>query len=106
MENPKKIGRENRKANELGSKRWVPSSHPLGYMEATRKTKLPLRPKLGYTPTKGTLGSCLCNTIGRLPSDQNLPSLDASLAIPTRVLRFEDSKLRRRTPVRPVLLTG
>jgi hypothetical protein len=33
-------------------------------------------------------------------------TLDASLAIPTRVLRFEDSELRRRTPVRPVLLTG
>jgi hypothetical protein len=26
--------------------------------------------------------------------------------IPTRVLRFEDSGLRRRAPVRPVLLTG
>jgi hypothetical protein len=36
----------------------------------------------------------------------NLLSLDASLAIPTRVLRFEVSGLRRRTPVRPVLLTG
>jgi hypothetical protein len=35
-----------------------------------------------------------------------LASLDASLAIPTRVLRFEVSGLRRRTPVRPVLLTG
>jgi hypothetical protein len=35
-----------------------------------------------------------------------LLSLDASLAIPTRVLRFELSGLRRRTPVRPVLLTG
>jgi hypothetical protein len=34
--------------------------------------------------------------------DRNLLSLDASLAIPTRVLRFEDSGLRRRTPVRPV----
>jgi hypothetical protein len=38
--------------------------------------------------------------------DRNLLSLDASLAIPTRVLRFKDSGLRRRTPVRPVLLTG
>jgi hypothetical protein len=38
--------------------------------------------------------------------DRNLLSLDASLAIPTLVLRFEDSGLRRRTPVRPVLLTG
>jgi hypothetical protein len=32
--------------------------------------------------------------------DRNLLSLDASLAIPTRVLHFEDSRLRRRTPVR------
>jgi hypothetical protein len=39
-------------------------------------------------------------------SDRTLLSLDASHAISTRVLRFEDSGLRRRTPVRPVLLTG
>jgi hypothetical protein len=41
-----------------------------------------------------------------MPGDRNLHSLDASLAIPTRVLRFEVSGLRRRTPVRPVLTTG
>jgi hypothetical protein len=41
-----------------------------------------------------------------MPGDRNLLSLDASLAIPTRVLRFEDSRLRRRTPIRPVLLTS
>jgi hypothetical protein len=41
-----------------------------------------------------------------MPDDRNLLSLNASLAIPTRVLRFEDSGLRHRTPVRPVLLTG
>jgi hypothetical protein len=41
-----------------------------------------------------------------MPGDRNLLSLDASLAIPTRVLRFEDSGPRRRTPVRPVLLTS
>jgi hypothetical protein len=41
-----------------------------------------------------------------MPCDRNLLSLDASLAIPTRVLCFEDSELRRRTLVRPVLLTG
>jgi hypothetical protein len=40
-----------------------------------------------------------------MPGDRNLLSLDASLAIPTRVLRFEDSRLRRRTPVKPVILT-
>jgi hypothetical protein len=37
-----------------------------------------------------------------MPSDRTLLSLDASHAIPTRVLRFEDSGLRRRTPVRLV----
>jgi hypothetical protein len=41
-----------------------------------------------------------------MPGDRNLLNLDTSLAIPMRVLRFEDSGLRRRTPVRPVLLTG
>jgi hypothetical protein len=41
-----------------------------------------------------------------MPGDRTLRSLDASHAIPTRVLRFEDSGLRRRTPVRPVLITG
>jgi hypothetical protein len=37
-----------------------------------------------------------------MPGDRTLRSLDASHAIPTRVLRFEVSGLRRRTPVRPV----
>jgi hypothetical protein len=37
-----------------------------------------------------------------MPDDRNLLSLDASLLTPTHVLRFEVSRLRRRTPVRPV----
>jgi hypothetical protein len=37
-----------------------------------------------------------------MPGDRTLLSLDASHAIPTRALRFEDSGLRRRTSVRPV----
>jgi hypothetical protein len=41
-----------------------------------------------------------------MPDDRTLLSLDSSHAIPTRVLCFEDSGLRRRTLVRPVLLTG
>jgi hypothetical protein len=41
-----------------------------------------------------------------MPGDRTLRSLDGSHAIPTRVLRFEVSGLRRRTPVRPVLPTG
>jgi hypothetical protein len=41
-----------------------------------------------------------------MPNDCTLLSLNASHAIPTHVLCFEDFRLRRRTPVRPVLLTG
>jgi hypothetical protein len=41
-----------------------------------------------------------------MPGDRNLLSLNASLAIPTRVIHFEVSGLHRSTPVRPVLLTG
>jgi hypothetical protein len=52
---------------------------------------MPLRPKLRYTLSKGTLGICLHNTIGRMPGDCTSRSLDASLAIPTSVLRLEAS---------------
>jgi hypothetical protein len=41
-----------------------------------------------------------------MPGDHNLLSLDASLEIPTRVLHFEVSGLRHRTPVRPTGQTG
>jgi hypothetical protein len=40
-----------------------------------------------------------------MPDDRTLLSLE-SHAIPARVLRFEDSGLHRRTPVRLVLVTG
>jgi hypothetical protein len=53
-------------------------------------------------PLEGEIGSlCYCS-IGLMPGDCNLLSLDASLVIPTCVLRFEVSGLHRRTPVRPV----
>jgi hypothetical protein len=64
---------------------------PLIIYGDSQKTKIPLEPKLGYTPTKGTLGICLCSTIGRMPGDHLSRSLDASLAFPTGVLRFEAS---------------
>jgi hypothetical protein len=57
-------------------------------------------------PLKGGFGSLQNFSIERMPGDRTLLSLDASHAIPMRVLRFEDFGLRRRTPVRPVLLTG
>jgi hypothetical protein len=36
-----------------------------------------------------------------MPGDRTSRTLDASLVIPTRVLRFEVSGMRHRTPVRP-----
>jgi hypothetical protein len=74
---------------------------PLSIYGDNWKTKIPLKSKLGYTPTKGTLGICLCSTIGQMPGDRPSRSLDASLAIPTRVLHFEASR-RARIPSLPV----
>jgi hypothetical protein len=67
---------------------------------------MPFPNNKGYNPLKGGFGRVEAFSIGRMPGDRNLLSLDASLVIPTRALRFEDSGLRRRTPVRPVLLTS
>jgi hypothetical protein len=55
-------------------------------------------------PLEGEIGNLCHRSIERMPGDRNLLSLDASLATPTRVLRFEVSGLCRRTLVRPVLL--
>jgi hypothetical protein len=55
---------------------------------------------------EGKIGNLCHRSIGRMPGDCNLLSLDTSLVIPTRVLRFEDSRLRRCTPVRPTDQTG
>jgi hypothetical protein len=55
-------------------------------------------------PLEGEIGNTCHRSIGRMPGDRNLLSLDASLATPMRVLRFEVSGLCRRTPVRPALL--
>jgi hypothetical protein len=79
---------------------------PLGLFGGNRKSKIPFPTNYGYKPLKDGFGSFQAFSIGRMPDDRNLLSLDESIAIPTRVLRFEDSGLRRRTPVRPVLLTG
>jgi hypothetical protein len=57
-------------------------------------------------PLKGEIGNLCHRSIGQMPGDRSLLSLDGSLAIPTRVLRFEDSGLHHRTPARPVLLTS
>jgi hypothetical protein len=79
---------------------------PHGLYGGNRKSKILLLNNLGYKPLKGGFGRLQIFSIGRMPGDHNVLSLDASLAMAMRVLRFEDSGLRRRTPVRPVLLTS
>jgi hypothetical protein len=79
----------------------------MGYMEATESLNYP------YLTTRDTIPSRVVLEVFKFSLSDGCPatapclalSLDASHAIPTRVLRFEDSRLRRRTPVRPVLLT-
>jgi hypothetical protein len=78
---------------------------PHGLYGSNQKSKIPLLNNYEYKPLKGGLGSLQIFSIGRMPGDSIMLSLDACHAILTRVLRFEDSGLRRRTPVRPVLLT-
>jgi hypothetical protein len=63
-------------------------------------------PKLTYTPSKGTLGIFVIASSNGCPAIATLLSLDASLAIPTRVLHLEASGRCRRTPVRPIRPTG
>jgi hypothetical protein len=86
----------------LGSKRLAAILSPHGLYGGNRKSRIPFPNNQEYKPLKGGFGSLQVFSIVRMPDDRNLLSLDASLAIPTRVLRFEDSGLRRRTPVRPV----
>jgi hypothetical protein len=75
-------------------------------MEATESLKYPSLITTDTSPSRAVLEDLEAFSIGRMPGDRNLLSFDASLAIPTRVLRFEDSGLRRHTPVRPVRPTG
>jgi hypothetical protein len=97
---------ENRKENEVGFQELAAILSPLGSYGGNRKSKIPFSNNYGYKPLKGGFGRLEAFSIGRMPGDRNLLSLDARLVIPTRVLRFEDSGLRCRTLVRPVLLTG
>jgi hypothetical protein len=75
-------------------------------MEATKIRNYPYYIKLRYTPPKGLLGNIVIASSNGCPATKNLLSLDASLAILTRVLCFEVSGTRRRTLVRPVSSTG
>jgi hypothetical protein len=56
-------------------------------MEAPKRLNYPYLITRDTSPSRG-FGSLRIFFIGRMPGDRSLLSLDASLAIPTRVLRF------------------
>jgi hypothetical protein len=53
-------------------------------------------------PLEGEIGNLCHRSIGRMPSDRKLAEPRRKPCDPDRVLFFEVSGLRRRTPVRPV----
>jgi hypothetical protein len=73
---------------------------PLSIYGDNRKTKLPLLHKTRIHTPEGHFGNSHRSTIGPMPGDRTSLSLDASLAIPTHVLRFEASR-RARIPSPP-----
>jgi hypothetical protein len=100
MENLGKIGRKIAKGTELGFREIVTILSTLGLYGGNRKTKVPLKPNTRIHTPEGHFGNSRRNIIKRMPSDRTLLSLDASLAILTRVLRFEASR-RARIPSPP-----
>jgi hypothetical protein len=75
-------------------------------MEATESLKCPYKLIRDTCPSREKLEIFVITPSDGCPATANLLSLDASLAIPTRVLCFEVCRLHRRALVRPVLLTG
>jgi hypothetical protein len=65
---------------------------PLSIYGDSRKAKLPLLHETRIHAPEGHFGNSRRSTIGRMPGDRTLLSLDVSLAIPTRVLLFEASR--------------
>jgi hypothetical protein len=83
MEN---LGREKEKANELGFQVVTAILSPLSLYGGNRKMKLPLLHNTRIHAPKGHFGNSHRSTIRRMPGDRTSLHLDASLAIPTRVL--------------------
>jgi hypothetical protein len=91
------------KGNELGFQEMAGILSPHGLYGGNRKTKLPLKPNTRIHTHEGYSRR---STIRRMPSDRTSLSLDASLAIPTRVIRFEASRHAQipSPPVEPLVL--
>jgi hypothetical protein len=96
MENLGKIGR----ANKLGFQEVATILSPLSIYGDSRKTRLPLLHNSRIHAPEGHFGNIRCSTIEWMPNDHTSLSLDESLVIPARVLRFETSR-RARIPSPP-----
>jgi hypothetical protein len=79
---------------------------PLSLYGGSRKTKLLLLHNTRIHTPEGHFGNSRCSTIRRMLDDRTSLSLDASLVIPTRVLRFEVSRRARllSAPAEPPVL--
>ena len=88
------------------AKRWLPSPTSLTYMSGPSVVENNYNaPKSIYAP-RGQIRKLEVLFIERTAEHRTLLSLDASLAIPPRVLRFGPSRRRASHPVRPPLLGG
>jgi hypothetical protein len=94
------------KPNELAFREMAAILSPLSIYGDSRKTKLPLLHNIRIHASEGHYGNSRCSTIGRMPGDRTSLSLDASLAIPTCVLRFEASRRAQipSPPIEPLVL--
>jgi hypothetical protein len=68
---------------------------PLSIYGGNRKTKLHLLHNTRIHAPEGNFGNSRRNTIGRMPGDRTSLNIDASLAIPTCVLRFKACRCAR-----------
>jgi hypothetical protein len=87
------------KPNELGFQELAAILSPLGLYGGNRKSKIPYYLIRDTSPSRAKSEIFVIAPSYGCPTTANLLRLDASLAIPTRVLRFEVSRLCQRTPV-------
>jgi hypothetical protein len=107
--NPKKIGRENRKANELGFQEMAAILSPHGLYGGNRKSKVPLLNNEGYKPLKRGCGSLQISPSDGCPAAA--PCLASTQAMRSRCVssasNIPDCVVAHRSdrcssPVRPV----
>jgi hypothetical protein len=79
------------KSNELASQEIAAILSPHALYGGTESLKYPYLITRDISPSRAVLEVFKFFSIGRMPGDRTLLSLDASHAILTRVLRFEDS---------------